>query len=132
VKALSRSASRDHRCAPRACGACRVGGTTETASPFLSPPGSRLCHWAPSPVEQWSLRHAPLAASALHAARDRPFRACGRSPYCSRPFRAKMYVPSTPAGIPVGCAPCGLPRIGPDTSGHNPLDAHSGRVGARF
>ena len=28
----------------------------------------------------------------------------------SAPFRAKMDVPSTPAGIPVGCAPCGLSR----------------------
>jgi len=107
-----------------------------------------------------SLRPAPLAASALRVARDRPFRACGRSPHRPRPFRAKMYVPSTPAGIPVGCAPCGLsrssalcrhrlsratrrrafsatvaldtdPRIGPDTSGHIPLAARSGRVGAR-
>ena len=56
------------------------------------------------------LRPAPLAAAALHVARDRPFRACGRSPHRERPFRAKMDVPSTPAGIPVGCAPCGLSR----------------------
>ncbi|KAB7513247.1 hypothetical protein DMP03_12495 (plasmid) [Halosegnis rubeus] len=48
--------------------------------------------------------------SALRVARDRPFRACGRSPHRPRPFRAKMDVPSAPAGIPVGCAPCGLSR----------------------
>ncbi len=48
--------------------------------------------------------------SALRVARDRPFRACGRSPHRPRPFRAEMDVPSAPAGIPVGCAPCGLSR----------------------
>ncbi|AAG21013.1 Vng6404h (plasmid) [Halobacterium salinarum NRC-1] len=36
--------------------------------------------------------------SPLRVARDRPFRACGRSPHRPRPFRAKMDVPSTPAG----------------------------------
>jgi hypothetical protein len=43
-------------------------------------------------------RPAPLAAAALRVARDRPFRACGRSPHRPRPFRAKVNLVSTPAG----------------------------------
>ncbi|SEO49592.1 hypothetical protein SAMN05216388_101373 [Halorientalis persicus] len=48
--------------------------------------------------------------TGLRVARDRPFRACGRSPHRERPFRAKMNVPSTPSGKPVGCAPRRLSR----------------------
>jgi len=33
-KALSRSTSRDRRCAPRACGACGVGGRPRRPRPF--------------------------------------------------------------------------------------------------
>ena len=54
---------------------------------------------AVEPVGQvCSYRPAPLAAAALRVARDRPFRACGRSPHRPRPFRAKMNLVSTPAG----------------------------------
>ncbi len=52
MKALGRSASRDHSCAPRFARCLQGRGTTETASPFLSPPGRRLWHQASSPVGQ--------------------------------------------------------------------------------
>ncbi|GGN26166.1 hypothetical protein GCM10009021_30490 [Halarchaeum nitratireducens] len=43
------------------------------------------------------LRYGPPRSphSALRVARDRPFRACGRSPHRPRPFRAKMNLVST-------------------------------------
>jgi len=89
----------------------RDRGTTEAASPFLNPPGRWMAGRATwSAGWMCTYRLAPLAAAALRVARDRPFRACGRSPHRPRPFRAKMDVPSAPAGIPVGCAPCGLSR----------------------
>jgi len=63
---------------------------------------ARRCH---TPLAHGPLR-SPFATEALSMvaprfARDRPFRACGRSPHRERPVRAKMHVPSTPAGIPV-------------------------------
>jgi len=79
MKALGRSASRDHRCAPRACGACGAGGRPRRPRPF----------WVRQDVgwvterREWlngvSLRPAPLAAAALRVARDRPFRAGRRA-----------------------------------------------------
>jgi len=59
------------------------------------------------------LRHAPLAASALRllAGRSRPTIPGVRALSAPRaPVRAKMNLVSTPAGIPVVCAPCGLSR----------------------
>ena len=41
---------------------------------------------------------ASLAAAALRVARDRPFRACGSLACARSPFRAKVNVPSAPAG----------------------------------
>jgi hypothetical protein len=66
--------------------------------PF-SPPG----HCDSSGLEQ---RRGPSVSSAARRARrcrpprarDRPFRACGRSPHRPRPFRAEMNMVSTPAG----------------------------------
>jgi len=64
--------------------------------------------------------------SALRVARDRPFRACGRSPHHPRPFRAKVHVPPTPAGKRGGCAAWLL------TLTLSPLVARSGRVAGRL
>jgi hypothetical protein len=71
-----------------------------------------MAHRAMWPAGQvCTSRPAPLAAAALRVARDRPFRAVAVSFLChSTAFRANVSVPSTPAGIPVGCAPCGLSR----------------------
>lgn len=79
----------------------RSRGLAERPRPY-SPPG--VVHSFSSTIG-WpgvSLRRAPLAATALRVARDRPFRACGRSQHRERPFRAKVNVPSTPAGKPEG------------------------------
>ncbi len=54
--------------------------------------------------------------SALRVARDRPFRACGRSPHRERPFRAKMNLVSTPALSAFSVAPSrafAFQRFGP-------------------
>ena len=47
-----------------------------------------------------------LAAAARRVARDRPVRACRRSPHREHPVRAKVHVPSAPALHPFGsCGP---------------------------
>ena len=55
-----------------------------------------------SRLTSFAVRIAALPPVAPRFARDRPFRACGRSPHCPRPFRAKIHVPSTPAGKRAG------------------------------
>ena len=71
VKALGRSASRDPRCAPRACGACGVGGRPRRPRPF-DPPGPWMILRALSLDNQVIReRHAPLAACRLPR-RSRP------------------------------------------------------------
>ena len=108
-------------------GACVVGAR-RAPGPFQSPPGGPIVESARSigwiggsirpapraafrpPLAHGSLR-SPFAIEALPAvaprfARDRPFRACGRSPHRERPFRAKMNLVSTPALHPFGsCGP---------------------------
>jgi len=103
-------ARRARRCRPalahgslRACGSLRsphahsvVSLRSTTRSPFASRrsllAGRRLpARWRGLPV-------VDHAAVAPRFARDRPFRACGRSPHRPRPFRAKLNMVSAPAG----------------------------------
>jgi hypothetical protein len=147
--------SRDTRCAPRSAAVL-------TSSTFLEPPAPFSPTWL-----GWSgfLRRlvdrcvdgpprSPLLTGASLATdhSGNAVRSWRRSP-----FRAEVHVPSTPAGIPVGCAPCGLsrssawcrsarratrglavlttvaldtdPHTGPDANGHTPLDARARQVG---
>jgi hypothetical protein len=55
-------------------------------------------------------------------ARDRPFRACGRSPHRERPFRAEVNMVSTPAGKRRG-----LRGVAAHPTTPTPLAARSGR-----
>jgi len=80
----------------------RRRGTT-SGRPLSVPP--RFCLLGKALSIGWLVctsRLAPLAAFPLRVARDRPFRACGRSPHRPRPFRAKMNLVSTPALHPFG------------------------------
>lgn len=83
-------------------------GTTETALPFLSPSGGGEGHRASELDGRVFLDGPPRSShSALRVARDRPFRACGRSPHRERPFRAS------------GLDASGYPRrLRPSRAGH--------------
>jgi len=79
----------------------RRRGTT-SGRPLSVPP--RFCCWV-SALHRLAGVYVPAhrsPRSALRVARDRPFRACGRSPHRPRPFRAKMNLVSTPALHPFG------------------------------
>jgi len=86
---------------PRPCGAC-VAGARRAVGPFS--PAPVLLLGKRSPSVGWCVRPGSHRSprSALRVARDRPFRACGRSPHRPRPFRAKMNLVSTPALHPFG------------------------------
>jgi len=77
-------------------------GHDERSAPFS--PAPVLLLGKRSPSVGWCVRPGSHRSprSALRVARDRPFRACGRSPHRPRPFRAKMNLVSTPALHPFG------------------------------
>ena len=69
--------------------------------------GAPCSRVASSPLASRGLPMVAHASVAPRVARDRPFRACGRSPHRPRPFRAKVHVPSRQRVSAGGCAPVG-------------------------
>jgi hypothetical protein len=100
--------SRDSLRASLRCGACIVR-VRVAPSPVQSHRGTQrlvvrrltgrcVRRGSPRASGRPSQRGAPSGRASF--ARDRPFRACGRSPHRERPFRAEMNLVSTPAGKP--------------------------------